>query len=313
MPCYHTMTAYRSKAGRSANGRWPIVFNLSDGYKDLPVEVPCGKCIGCRLERSRIWAVRCVNEASLYDKNCFITLTYSNENLDKSGSLQKRDFQLFMKKLRKKYGEGIRYFHCGEYGVVCHYCRMHKTACKCGNYKESLGRPHHHAILFNHDFSDKMYFSQKAGVPLYISESLDKLWDQGISTIGSVTFESAAYVARYCLKKTVGEKAADHYGDKLPEYTTMSRRPGIGAKYLEKYADDIYNYDQMVIRDGLAIKPPKYYDDLFSHVNPERMEDVKCIRRKKQKECKVDYDVLERRERVKLKKIEQLKRNVEIS
>jgi len=175
MACYHPQTAYRSKAGRSPSGGWPIVFNVRDGYVDLPVVVPCGKCIGCRLERSRQWAIRCVHEASLYDKNIFITLTYADEYLDKGKSLVKKDFVNFMKYLRRDYGEGIRFFHCGEYGVVCHYCGKHRTACDCGNYTDSLGRPHHHAIIFNHDFVDKTLYSVKKGIPLYVSELSDVL------------------------------------------------------------------------------------------------------------------------------------------
>ena len=82
MACYHPITAYRSKAGRDPKtGKWPVVFNISQGYADMPITLPCQQCIGCRLERSRQWAIRCMHEASLYDKNCFLTLTYSDDYL----------------------------------------------------------------------------------------------------------------------------------------------------------------------------------------------------------------------------------------
>lgn len=206
MPCYHPQIAYRSKEGRNANGSWPIVFNVKDGYIDLEVKIPCGKCIGCRLEHSRKWAIRCVHEAQMHTKNCFLTLTYNDENLPEDGSLNKRDIVLFLKKLRDKYGPNIRFFQAGEYGEVCKTCGLHRTKCNCEKYIPTIGRPHHHVLLFNHSFDDMVIHSRKKGIPLYTSESLQKLWKKGFSTIGEVTFESAAYTARYCLKKFIGDK-----------------------------------------------------------------------------------------------------------
>jgi hypothetical protein len=133
MPCYFPITAWRSKDGKNEAGKWPVVFKPTAGYLDKELKLPCGRCIGCRLERSRQWAVRCVHEASLHEKNCFITLTYSPENLPKDGSLDVSHFQKFMKRFRKRFGPGIRFFHCGEYG-------------------ESLSRPHYHACIFGFDF-----------------------------------------------------------------------------------------------------------------------------------------------------------------
>lgn len=271
MPCYHPITAYRSKLGRDPKtGKWPLVFKEADGYVDMEVKVPCGKCIGCRLERSRQWAIRCVHEASLYEHNCFITLTFDDENLDPQKSLRKRDFQLFMKRLRKKYGEGIRYYHCGEYGSINQ-------------------RPHHHACLFNHDFPDKKLWKVNNGVKIYRSAELEKLWPYGFSTVGEVTFESAAYVARYVMKKINGEKAFLHYaivdeetgeyfGQRQPEYTTMSRRPGIGRAWFEKYKDDVYPHDYVVIRKGIKCRPPAYYDKIYDLTDPESFSIIKARR-----------------------------------
>ena len=272
MPCYHPLTAYRSKQGRDPKtGKWPIVFNVKDGYSDLEVKIPCGKCIGCRLEKSRQWAIRCIHEASLYDKNCFITLTFDDDHLDPHKSLNKRDFQLFMKRLRKKYGEGIRFYHCGEYGSINQ-------------------RPHHHACLFNFDFPDKKLWTVRNGVPLYRSAELEKLWPFGFSTIGEVTFESAAYVARYIMKKINGKKSFMHYaiidketgeyfGQRQPEYTTMSRRPGIGREWFEKFKGDIYPHDYVVIKKGLKCRPPAYYDRLYDLTDPEEFSRIKARRR----------------------------------
>lgn len=294
MTCYHPLTGWRSNKGRDPNtGRWPVVFKQVNGFYDLPVTVPCGQCIGCRLERSRQWAIRCVHEASLYEDNCFITLTYSDENLPANGSLDKTHMTKFLKRLRKKYGKGIRYFQCGEYG-------------------EKMLRPHHHAIIFNFDFPDKVYLKSKGGYPLYISESLAKLWPYGYHLIGGVTFESAAYVARYILKKWKGDKKDEHYGELEPEYTTMSRRPGIAREWFETYKKDVYPNDSVIIRGDLSARPPKYYDALFDLEDPELFARIKERRKNKAKNNpNNEFERLEVREKVQKAKLKKLVRQFE--
>lgn len=258
------------------SGKRPIVFSASAGFADLPVEVPCGQCIGCRLERSRQWAMRIVHESSLYDFNSFITLTYSERHMPYDFSLKVEHFQKFMKRLRKaREGQKIRFFHCGEYG-------------------EKEFRPHYHAILFGVDFPDRVTADLvNSPHPLYISEELTRLWPFGFSTIGDVTFESAAYCARYCVKKVTGEKAEAHYlaiDDQTgevhtlkPEYTTMSRGGrtkagenlgGIGSRWYEKFKDDAYPSDFVVMR-GQKMRPPKYYDSRYEITHPRELELVK--------------------------------------
>ena len=292
MPCYHPITAWRSKEGRKA-GKWPIVFKRTEGYTSHEMKIPCGQCIGCKLERSRQWAIRCTNEASLYDKNCFITLTYSPENLPEDGSLKKRDFVLFMKRLRKKYGEHIRFFHCGEYG-------------------ENFNRPHHHACIFNHDFEDKSHWNTLNGIPIYRSEQLEKLWPFGFCTIGSVTWDSAAYVARYCTKKITGSKAEEHYQGKEPEYVTMSRNPGIGKAWYDKYKADLFTHDMQVIRDGLIVKPAKYYDKQFDIEENFKMNCFKYKRQKNVNEEESTPDRLLVKEKITQLKLNQLPRILEV-
>lgn len=262
MTCYHPITAYQHRYRRNPDtGKHVINFKGGSFREWEEITLPCGRCIGCRLEKSREWAVRCVHEALLYDSNCFITLTFNDSHLDSNGSLVKRDFVLFMKRLRKKYGSGIRFFHCGEYG-------------------SKLGRPHHHAILFNFDFPDKELWRLSNGYPLYRSASLESLWPFGYSTVGACTFETAAYVARYVLKKVTGDSAAEHYNGKVPEYVTMSRMPGIGHDWLLKNPE-IYNYDEVVIRNGIKCRPPAYYDKIFGELAPEFLEDLKEKRKVK--------------------------------
>lgn len=286
MVCYSPLEGWYSHE-RTKNGKRQVVFNASQAYTDRRVTVPCGRCIGCRLDRSRQWAVRCVHEATCHEHNSFITLTYNPEHLPKGGTLVKEDFQKFMKRLRRHYyGKNIRYYHCGEYGTI-------------GN------RPHYHACLFNHDFDDKILHSQKDGIKLYTSKTLEKIWPFGFSTIGDVTFESAAYCARYIMKKITGEPAAQHYNGRLPEYTTMSRRPGIGRGWLDKYASDVYNSDMVVIRDDIKAKPPKYYDSIYDQVNPDHMAAIKAGRRSRPQK---EYPELERGERFKKVQAKMLKR-----
>lgn len=265
MACFHPLHGFKARK-LNPSGKRAVVFNPRDGYHDLPMSVPCGQCVGCRLERSRQWAMRCVHEASLHEDNCFITLTYANEHLPPDGSLDKRAFQLFMKRLRKRFSdERIRYYHCGEYG-------------------DRYGRPHYHACLFGFDFADKVAWTVRAGFPVWRSPDLEILWPFGNSEIGSVTFESAAYVARYIMKKITGNGAAAHYGPRTPEYTTMSRRPGIGRPWFDRYGSEVYPADSVVMR-GVLMKPPRYYDLQHELQNgPESLEVARSRRRKRRRE-----------------------------
>lgn len=257
MPCYSPLQAWRGPVSPES-GKRSVVFRLPRGDAES-LNLPCGQCFGCRLERSRQWAMRCLHESSLYDRNCFITLTYSPDKLPVDKSVDVREFQLFMKRLRKRFsGERIRFFHCGEYG-------------------EKLGRPHYHACLFGFDFADKVLWSVRNGNKLYVSETLNEIWGLGHCVIGEVTFESAAYVARYIMKKVTGDPAVEHYDGRRCEYTTMSRRPGIGRGWYDKFRGDVFPHDFVVLR-GMKVRPPKFYDGLYDVDNHVGMDIVKSDR-----------------------------------
>lgn len=252
MACFKPLKAWRGRKP-TPGGKLAIVWKKEDGC-GIEVDLPCGQCIGCRLQRSRDWAVRCVHEASLHQENCFITCTYRPESVPDDGGLRKEHFQKFMKRLRKAIApREVRYFHCGEYG-------------------ERLSRPHYHACLFGYDFPDKKPFKEVTGGTLYVSEMLDSIWGLGFCSVGAVTFESAAYVARYVMGKVVGDAAAHHYmtmneetGELypvIPEYVTMSRRPGIASAWFERWGGEVYPNDE-VIMNGHAVRPPRFYDKLF--------------------------------------------------
>ena len=170
MACYHPITVYRSLSGRNPKtGKWPITLSKAEGYIDKPLVIPCGKCIGCKLEYSRQWAIRISHESMLYENNCFLTLTYDEDHVDPNGSLNKRDIVLFMKRLRRQNENlKIRFFQCGEYG-------------------ENFERPHHHVCLMNMDFQDKKPLCQsKTGFPLFESKKLQEIWEHGYSFIGGL-------------------------------------------------------------------------------------------------------------------------------
>jgi len=313
MSCTRPLQAYRSVLHTTENKKSRIFFKLIDSNNHAyeEIELPCGQCLACRISKSREWALRIIHESCIWEHNSFITLTYNPENIDLSnrkchncdlykrngqrcptGSLCKKDYQDFMKRLRKKFDgkqkdknnkEPIRYFHCGEYG-------------------EQLKRPHHHAILFNFDFDDKVLFKNSTDktCKLYISESLTKLWPHGFSTIGEVTWQSAAYVARYCTKKVTGDVAAVHYlaghpdtetGECYylePEYLTMSNRPGIGYEWFEKYGIKQYEKD-FITHNNLKFAIPTYYDKLYQRTQ----NDMSIIKEKRrQRACRHNPETL---------------------
>lgn len=269
MPCYHPLQA---SFFTNASGKKVLSFNselaaqASRAFKagrefksDSILSLPCGQCMGCRLERSRQWAVRCMHEASLHEDNCFITLTYDDSHLPSDGSLNKRHFQLFIKSLRQEFSDvRIRYYQCGEYGDL-------------------LARPHYHACLFGFDFSDKCLWKVVNGQRLYLSDTLARIWGKGFCTIGALTFESAAYVARYCTKKITGKRSEDHYQGRQPEYNTMSLKPGIGAGWYDKWKSDCFPSDYLVV-NGAKCKPPRFYDKLLDREDSFLFEKIKQAR-----------------------------------
>lgn len=184
----------------------------------------------------------------------FVTLTYQDKHLPELGSLDLGAYQRFMKRLRKATTPGLRFFGCGEYG-------------------EKFGRPHYHIILFNHRPSDTKLHKRGEEYNLYTSKFMDEVWGLGNTIIGDVTFDSCAYVARYCMKKITGKLAAEHYQGRTPEFLTMSRRPGLGSTYFDKYKHEIYAHDSVII-NGHPTRPPRYYDNLFDNIDANMVRPV---------------------------------------
>ncbi len=254
------------------------------------VEIPCGQCIECRLQRSRRWADRCMLELGYHESSYFLTLTYDNEHIPKNplidydtgeiyaenATLVKKDLQDFMKRLRrayeyKGYDNKLRFFACGEYG------------------SQTL-RPHFHIIVFGLKLDDLVLYKRNFnGDNLYNSAFISKLWKKGFSVVGDVTWQSCAYVARYIMKKHLG-KDSDFYDvyNIEPEFTLMSRKPGIARQYYDEHKDELFYQDFVSIptKDGAKqIFPPPYFEKLFEEDFPEN--DV-VERKEKRKQAKID-------------------------
>lgn len=237
-------------------------------YKDAPYGQkkgklslrPCGMCKKCRLETAKGWSVRIMHESRMHEKNCFLSLTYNDENLPKDGSVRKSDVQWFIKRLRKHCDPlRIRFYACAEYGP-------------------KRFRPHYHVIIFGYDFDDKEIWKcvnkgQGGQYFIYISETLSKIWNKGFSTSADLTMESALYTARYVRKKITGN--SDHakaikekrYNGKSLEFALMSRMPGIGKPWFDEFGHDVFPKDFVTI-NGCKFKPPRYYDNLYARENP---------------------------------------------
>lgn len=291
MPCYHPVPAFLLDSGE-------VVF-AERGRVLRSLFLPCGQCIGCRLEKSRQAAVRCTHEAKMSDRNCFITLTYAPEHLPSDLSLHYKHFQDFAKRLRKR--GRFRFYMCGEYG-------------------EGMGRPHFHACLFGIDFPDRLYFKKTAAGTLYTSKVLEKLWPFGFSTVADFSFELAAYTARYCVTKVTGRNADRHYrlldketgeliGHRKPEFNRMSLRPGLGAPWLQKYWTDAFPGGQIVI-NGKKCKTPRYYDKIFARVDPDGFARLQLERMKKQQPGENTDDRLLVQEAVSEARMKSLKRSL---
>lgn len=222
-----------------------------------------------------------MHEAQMHEQNCFVTLTYDDEHLPDGNSLDVKEWQRFMKRLRKSLGasstrpeaRSVRFFHCGEYG-------------------DTWKRPHYHAILFGLDFSeDRVVWRAGKAATLWRSPTLERIWGCGFCTIGEASFESAAYVARYAMKKQRGKSAKEYYenficprtgevGPRKPEYVTMSRNKGIGASWVAKFQSDVYPSDEVIV-NGKKCRPPKFYDGRFELEDPEAWAMVKGRRIRK--------------------------------
>ena len=322
MACFRPLTAGRPP--KKKHGSTRLVFGSAIEAWHETLKVACGQCIGCKLDRSLEWATRCMHESRSYEESSFITLTYSDQHLPLDMSLSLREFQLFAKRLRKALSpRKIKIFHCGEYSprrpVHIPGSSIHPDTIPDGL------RPHYHAVIFNYAFPDKTLWSVRDGIRIYSSDFLAGVWKKGFCTVGDLTFESAAYVARYTVKKLNGDAAEEPdiktglrpYERVCPvtgeirtvakEYATMSN--GIGKDFYKRFKGDIFPADHVII-NGFEARPPRYYDDMYDAEEPGIMEDIKDRRIEDMQKHAYDNtpERLRVREKVKLAQLKMLKR-----
>lgn len=281
MPCFSPVKAIRFNGSDpdmfTKSGKRRIFFgnkgaHLAQVYPATVerLDLPCGKCLGCKLRRISDWSIRCMHEASFYPRSSFLTITYKTEYLPPNRSLCHPDIQRFLKRLRqhlrRTYDEkGLKYFMCGEYG-------------------EAKGRPHYHMLLFGWDFPDKVRVENNPGCrdALYQSPELDKLWGMGDVKIGEVTGKSAAYVARYSLKKLRHVEGVKEYAATGREAPYILCSKGLGRSWFRRFRSDVFPGDTVV--DPEARRPrqvPRFYDKLLEEVDKPALDKVKSKRQEK--------------------------------
>lgn len=225
-------------------------------------EVPCGKCLGCTLDRALEWSNRCLMEMDQFpdEPRYFLTLTYDNEHLPvvysptdnaHHATLRYRDVQLFLKRLRKYYpNENIRFLCCGEYGGI-------------------TLRPHYHMILIGHEFTDLIEFRyDERGYSLFKCPSLEKLWKNGFVSVGTANKDSAGYVARYNMKSSQNAEVrelCELVGIEKPRLRG-SRRPALGREFILSHAIEFLECGSVWISTesgGVRVALPRYGDKLL--------------------------------------------------
>lgn len=348
MTCFHPVEMYY---WYDHEGNRVCSHSQKDASRHIHFKMnrPCGQCIGCQLDRSLEVAVRATHEAKCYDHNCFITLTVDPEHLNEvfpHGSLNKRSFQLFAKRLRKEF-HGLTFVPCPGFRTGKSWNYTPIRFLWCGEYGDHGLRPHYHACVFNFDFEDKYPFQIRHGVTYYRSPTLERLWPYGFSTIGELNFQTAAYLARYVTKKIkitdsmwnafmsgeLSDNSAvlndiDKYTDpitgeidgKMKEFIEFPRGYGLGRLYYEKFKSDFYHPDRKesgvhIDRKGkvVTIRTPKYYDSIYKTSNPKELDLIKRGRVERARAHSSDNtpDRLAAREEVQLARFGKLKRSLE--
>lgn len=312
MSCYHPLIGIPS-GELTENGKQKLIIRsavystdpLGEARKNNGVIIPCGHCIGCRLDYSRKWADRMMLELETSKKGIFVTLTYDDEHLPvseyestglrnitdeeyikkkglvfdgeewlkpKYGTLVKKDCQDFMKRVRKHWPDiRIRFFLSGEYGES----------------KYGTNRPHYHVILFGiglDDIGDLVQFGRnEIGQNYYISKEMEERWPFGHVLVADVSWQTCAYVARYVVKKLNGAMNVEYAKkNRIKEFCLMSRKPGIGAEYLKENPDclDLKEINISTPEGGRKISIPKYY---LKQLISENKEENKLISTDKEK------------------------------
>jgi len=278
LSCYRPWPAYRQRDG---------TVSQKQGPDAEAIRLPCGACIGCYMDRSHMWSLRCRHEASGWTHNAFLTLTYDDDHLPWHGSLDRLKPRRFIRYLRRAMSgvecapgsekRPIRYFGCGEYG-------------------SKRARAHYHILLFNVRFTD----TARYGRDTYTSQLVSALWPYGSHLIGTVNAASASYVAGYATKKVSAWQRAAKYDvmdpstgevvSRVPEFAMMSLKPPIGWYWYDKYKSELRN--GYIVVDGQQVSIPRLYADKLAVDAPALHEEMQWHRHEKM----ASYDPADRSE-----------------
>jgi len=264
MPCFNPVHGYRGRTINPDTGKRPVVFNRADGYTDLPISVPCGRCIGCLQRRRDQWSIRIFEESKLSVYSSFLTLTYNdnyvplkileyNEQTKKYIHdfesyvylpLVKKDLQKYFKRVRAECPE-LRYFACGEYGSLNR-------------------RPHYHGIVFNvpNDVLSAKW-STPDGLPL------------GFVTTDEVTMESIHYVTKYM----TDQKERDTYYPDVTVRPFQIMSKGLGKNYVDATKDYHLSgsFTEYTSPGGIKHSLPRYYSDRIFTEEQRKINGQKAI------------------------------------
>lgn len=258
MTCFYPIDCWRSRTPNES-GKRSIVFRRADGYEEMALQVPCGKCAGCAADKAMTWAIRSYHESTLHGQNCFLTLTYNDDCLPDDQRIDKRHLQGFFKRLR--HHVKFRYYACGEYG-------------------DKTCRPHYHAAIFGADFLAK---SVDLGGGCYTNQLLVDTWGFGNVMAAEFNMSTACYVAGYVGKK-IGKEDGFH---------VMSK--GIGFNWLNRYYDDLARTGSVVI-EGRELPIPMSYINKFEKIDPSIFAGVRRERRERFSNMTPDQRIDLRRE-----------------
>lgn len=264
MGCHYPLKAFKPLGGGK------LIFDPTKAGNARPLEIRCGRCLGCRLARAKEWSVRLRHEQMMHSSSSFVTLTYADQFLPPHGALRYSDVQSFFRRLRKS-GEKLRYFVAGEYG-------------------EQLKRPHYHVLLYGPSWPDRVEWHRSSnGEMNYVSERLTRLWGLGHTEVADVTPQNIAYTARYCLEKAYSREDQSQYergvdpatGEVIvvpPEFTYMSLKPGIGGGWYSEFSEDLHRTDAAIDRGGIRSRVPRYYQDRLRRSDAARAEEIEAVR-----------------------------------
>lgn len=262
MACENPQRAYQRATGGPLTFYRPNTYEAATTWRAY--DLPCGVCILCRQQQATEWGIRIAHEAQRWETSCFVTLTYSDENLPLYGSLNYKDLTKFWKRLRH-IGD-LRYYAVGEYG-------------------DETQRPHYHACIFGHDFSHGRTILRDDPNLLWTNKELEKAWGLGNVSVGALNFATAQYTASYVLKKLrTGQQYVridEETGELIPlEQPRSFMSKNLGRDWWNKFGGHAIAHDFVVI-DGRQMKPPKAYDRWLKATNEVKFNQMKQKRKEK--------------------------------